>query len=175
MPSGVTAIAAGSIHSLFIKSDGSLWAMGDNFSGELGDGTYITTNVPEQIVAGGVTAITAGAGFSLFIENDGNLRAMGDDDFGELGDGTYTIPDVNGAPSGVYSPELVMIVPPPALGITTYSNQPIVFFPTATGTNYLLQITTNLASPNWTTVTDGIPFSGVQFTNASGTAFFRLH
>ena len=38
--SGVTAIAAGSYHSLFLKSDGSLWAMGYNGDGELGDGTY---------------------------------------------------------------------------------------------------------------------------------------
>ncbi len=28
--SGVTAIAAGSGHSLFLKSNGSLWAMGEN-------------------------------------------------------------------------------------------------------------------------------------------------
>ena len=42
MSSDVTAIAAGDSHSLFLKSDGSLWAMGDNGSGELGDGT--TTN-----------------------------------------------------------------------------------------------------------------------------------
>ncbi len=37
--SGVTAIAAGDDHSLFLKSDGSLWAMGYNDFGELGDGT----------------------------------------------------------------------------------------------------------------------------------------
>jgi serine/threonine protein kinase len=40
------------IYSLFLKGDGSLWAMGDNYSGELGDGTYSSTNRPEQIVAG---------------------------------------------------------------------------------------------------------------------------
>jgi hypothetical protein len=62
--SGVMAIAAGSHanfwsggplykeHSLFLKSDGSLWAMGYNGYGELGDGTYNNTNRPEQIVAG---------------------------------------------------------------------------------------------------------------------------
>ncbi len=48
--SGVTAIAAGSVHSLFLKSDGSLWAMGYNYVGQLGDGTYNSTNCPEQIV-----------------------------------------------------------------------------------------------------------------------------
>ena len=57
MASGVTAIAAGADHSLFLKSDGSLWAMGYNGDGELGDGTYgygptSSTNIPEQIVAG---------------------------------------------------------------------------------------------------------------------------
>jgi hypothetical protein len=36
-------------------------------------------------------------------------------------------------------------------------------------------MTTNLTSGNWVTVTNGIPFSGVQITNAPGTAFFRLH
>ena len=40
--SGVTAIAAGAYHSLFLKSDGSLWAMGCNIDGQLGDGTYYT-------------------------------------------------------------------------------------------------------------------------------------
>jgi hypothetical protein len=64
--------------------------------------------------------------------------------------------------------------PPPALGITTYSNQPVVIFPTATGTGYVLQTTTNLASGNWVTVTNGVPFTGVEIINAPGTAFFRL-
>ena len=64
---------------------------------------------------------------------------------------------------------------PPALGIASYSNQPAVFFPTATGTNFVLQMTTNLASGNWVTVTNGVPFSCVVITNPSVNAFFRLH
>ena len=56
----VTKIAAGGAHSLFLKSDGSLWAMGYNRDGQLGDGTYNNTNQPEQIVASNVTAIAAG-------------------------------------------------------------------------------------------------------------------
>jgi len=50
--SGVTAIAGGGYHSLFVKSDGSLWAMGWNGGGQLGDGTYNQNNRPKQIVAG---------------------------------------------------------------------------------------------------------------------------
>jgi hypothetical protein len=46
----VTAIAARGGYNLFLKSDGSLWAMGENESGELGDGTYNNTNQPEKIV-----------------------------------------------------------------------------------------------------------------------------
>jgi alpha-tubulin suppressor-like RCC1 family protein len=42
----VTKIAAGVGHSLFLKSDGSLWAMGDNWDGQLGDDTYNNTNQP---------------------------------------------------------------------------------------------------------------------------------
>jgi len=86
--SNVTAIAAGYYHSLFIKSDGSLWAMGDNAYGQLGDGTYNNTNLPELIVASNVTAVAAGAYFSLFLKGDGSLWAMGDNYYGQLGDGT---------------------------------------------------------------------------------------
>ena len=46
----MTAIAAGHYHSLFLKSDGSLWAMGGNQHGELGDRTLNDTNRTEQIL-----------------------------------------------------------------------------------------------------------------------------
>ena len=51
----VTRISAGFEHSLFLKSDGSLWGMGQNGDGQLGDGTYNSvapyTNRPQQILA----------------------------------------------------------------------------------------------------------------------------
>jgi alpha-tubulin suppressor-like RCC1 family protein len=86
----VTNIASGcyAFHSLFLKSDSSLWAIGWNFWGQLGDGTYNSTNRPEQIVASSVTAIAAGNGHSLFLKSDGSLWAMGWNIFGQLGDGT---------------------------------------------------------------------------------------
>jgi alpha-tubulin suppressor-like RCC1 family protein len=87
--SNVTAIAAGRYHSLFLKSDGSLWAMGYNASGQLGGGAFNSTNRPVQIVASNVTAIAAGWTHSLFLKSDGSLWAMGYNASGQLGDGTY--------------------------------------------------------------------------------------
>ena len=87
--SNVKAIAAGYRHSLFLKNDGSLWTMGNNAYGQLGDGTYNNTNLPVQIVASNVTAIAAGSAHSLFLKSDGSLWGMGDNQYGQLGDGTY--------------------------------------------------------------------------------------
>jgi alpha-tubulin suppressor-like RCC1 family protein len=36
----VTRISGGSNYSLFLKSDGSLWAMGNNYEGMAGSGLY---------------------------------------------------------------------------------------------------------------------------------------
>ncbi len=139
--------------------------MGNNNHGQLGDGStgYITR--PEQIVASNVTAISGGGYHSLFLKSDGSLWGMGYNYWGELGDGTFN--DAN-------LPEQIVGRPLLLLGISTYSNQPVVLFP-ANGWNYSVQMTTNLASGNWVTLTNGIPFSAVQFTNVPNTALFRLH
>ena len=103
----VVAIAAGGGHSLFIKSDGSMWGMGRDAEGELGDGDYNYANVnqPEPIISSNVTAISAGLEHSLFCMNDGSLWAMGYNQYGQLGDGTYTYSSYY--PLGVYLPEVI--------------------------------------------------------------------
>ena len=83
----VTKTAAGGNHQLFLKSDGSLWAAGNNSTGQLGDGTTTSHYVPEMIVPGNVTAIAAGDGHSLFLKADGTLWGMGANGLGQLGDG----------------------------------------------------------------------------------------
>lgn len=76
-------------HSHFIKSDGSLWSMGQNSSGQLGDGSNTDRLTPVQI-ATGVAQVTAGTDFTFILKPDGTLLATGANDYGKLGDGTTT-------------------------------------------------------------------------------------
>jgi hypothetical protein len=46
---GITAIAAGNDHSLFLKNDGTVWAVGYNDYGQLGDGTTVNKYTPVQV------------------------------------------------------------------------------------------------------------------------------
>jgi len=85
-PSAVD-VACGSEFTLFLMSDGSLWGLGRNEQGELGDGTVTNRNVPIQI-ATDVTRIAAGFYFSMFVKSDGTLWTMGQNGSGQLGDGT---------------------------------------------------------------------------------------
>lgn len=88
---GIKAIMAGEIHSLFLKSDGTVWACGDNGDGQLGDGTTTSKSTAFQISGlSGIVAIGAGEGHSLFVKNDGTVWACGRNTFGQLGDGTNT-------------------------------------------------------------------------------------
>jgi hypothetical protein len=48
--SGVEAIAGGMLHSLALKSNGTVWAWGYNIYGKLGDGTTITRDTPVQVL-----------------------------------------------------------------------------------------------------------------------------
>ena len=67
---GITAIAAGSGHNLALKDDGTVWAWGFNYSGQLGNGTTTTdSSTPVQVSeVGGITAIAAGLTHSLAVQ-----------------------------------------------------------------------------------------------------------
>jgi alpha-tubulin suppressor-like RCC1 family protein len=89
--SGVTAIAGGFFHSLALKNDGTVWAWGANYAGQLGDGTTVDRSTPVQVLSlSGVTAIATGstADHSLALKNDGTVWAWGWNMYGQLGDGT---------------------------------------------------------------------------------------
>jgi len=52
----------------FVETDGTLWAMGINNYGQLGDGTTTNLSTPVQ-VASDVVQVATGKGFSLFLQN----------------------------------------------------------------------------------------------------------
>jgi alpha-tubulin suppressor-like RCC1 family protein len=86
---GLTAIAAGGNHSLAMRGDGTVWAWGSNFAGELGNGTTTNASTPVQVSApSSVNAIAAGGIHSLAMRGDGTVWAWGDNSLGELGNGT---------------------------------------------------------------------------------------
>ncbi|MDH4460333.1 MAG: BACON domain-containing carbohydrate-binding protein [Flectobacillus sp.] len=79
---------AGDTHSLFLKTDGTVWVTGANSYGQLGDGTTTKRNTPVQVVTG-VKAIATGEKHSLFLKIDGSLWVAGSSINGQLGDGTF--------------------------------------------------------------------------------------
>ncbi len=90
--STMSAIAAGNAHCLAVQNDGTVWAWGDNNSGELGNGgTSASLPSPFQIPGlTGVTAVTGGNYFSEALKNDGTVWSWGLNSYGQLGDGTTT-------------------------------------------------------------------------------------
>jgi hypothetical protein len=87
--SGVTGIAGGYRHSLFIKQNSTVWACGFNNAGQLGDGTTTSKDVPVQIsTLSGIKGISAGQQHSLFVSYSGTVWATGANSFGQLGNGT---------------------------------------------------------------------------------------
>ncbi|WP_027660596.1 RCC1 domain-containing protein [Salinispora fenicalii] len=89
----VTAIAAGTFHTLALSSAGTVLAWGGNFSGELGDGTNTDRSepVPVSLPPGTtITAIAGGRGHSLALTSAGTVLAWGNNSSGQLGNGTNT-------------------------------------------------------------------------------------
>jgi len=93
---GIVSISAFGFHSLALKSDGTVWAWGYNYYGELGNGTNANSSLPVQVYADpiedihltGIVSVSAGFYHSLALKPDGTVWAWGDNQYGELGNGT---------------------------------------------------------------------------------------
>lgn len=84
-------VFAGSNTNYGIKNDGSLWAWGYNFSGQLGDSTTITKEAPIRVgQANDWKVVVAGNSHALAQKTDGTLWAWGNNSQGQLGTGNNT-------------------------------------------------------------------------------------
>ena len=118
----VIFVAAGARHSLAVvdddqDGDGTVWAWGNNDSGQLGNGEHTSSTSPVQVVvpqrdADGkilrdpstgdpltdpldeVTQVAAGEYHSLALRKDGTVWAWGSNAWGQLGDNRNTVVDV---------------------------------------------------------------------------------
>jgi alpha-tubulin suppressor-like RCC1 family protein len=86
---GAIGVAAGTLHTVILRTDGRVFATGFNASGQLGDGTNTdrlrAVAVPSLA---NITAVAAGGQFSLALRNDGTVWSWGANNAGQLGDGT---------------------------------------------------------------------------------------
>jgi alpha-tubulin suppressor-like RCC1 family protein len=87
----VTQIAAGTEFAMVLGSDGSVWAWGADYDGQLGNAaTYTPARRPVETfgMASGITHISAGAYHVLALRSDGTVLAWGDNEDGQIGNGT---------------------------------------------------------------------------------------
>jgi Raf kinase inhibitor-like YbhB/YbcL family protein len=84
----VAAIAAGAYFSVALKNDGTVWAWGNNFYGQLGNGIANVWSRPVQVSnLVDVKAIAVGEDHALAVKDDGTVWAWGNNSHGQLGSG----------------------------------------------------------------------------------------
>ncbi|HUR17631.1 MAG TPA: hypothetical protein VMZ51_01685, partial [Acidimicrobiales bacterium] len=83
-------VAAGGKHTAAIRTDGTLWAWGNNDSGQVGDGTLTAHSIPVQVgTATNWATVAAGGNHTAAIRADGTLWAWGYNGYGQAGSGSF--------------------------------------------------------------------------------------
>ncbi|HLY08330.1 MAG TPA: RCC1 repeat-containing protein [Planctomycetota bacterium] len=88
---GVVSISASYYASAAVLNDGTVWAWGFNYYGQLGSGTpgYTTVPTPGQVgVLTNVVSVSVSGTSCIAMESDGTVWTWGNNTLGELGNGT---------------------------------------------------------------------------------------
>jgi alpha-tubulin suppressor-like RCC1 family protein len=88
--SGVKFIVAAVFHACALTAGGDVWCWGDNFSGELGDGSNQSSPVPVKVggLEAGIRAVAVGGSHTCVLTKAGGVKCWGGNAGGQLGDGT---------------------------------------------------------------------------------------
>lgn len=102
---GITQVALGGYHSLFLKNDCTVWGCGNDSNGQLGNAS--NANYAALVKVNGlscVTNISTTFNFCAAVENDGSVWTWGENTRGQVGDGTvidrlavFKLPGLTGA------------------------------------------------------------------------------
>jgi alpha-tubulin suppressor-like RCC1 family protein len=91
VPLAVAKIAGGSGHMLALKTNGTAWAWGSNYLGQLGNNSSSMSPLPVQTSnLSGVSAVAAGANHSLALKTDQTVWAWGQNSAGQLGNNSLS-------------------------------------------------------------------------------------
>jgi len=86
----ITQIASGANHTIFLASDGKVYSVGTNTSGQLGLGSYDAQSTPQEITfytnnSITITQIVCGPNNTMFLASDGKVYGCGYNGNKELG------------------------------------------------------------------------------------------
>ena len=87
------SVAAGNSFAIALRSDGTVWGWGDDYQGQLGNGSNDDTTTAVEVIGltGRVTSIACGFNHSLAVMSDGSVWAWGDNGSGALGTKTQDV------------------------------------------------------------------------------------
>jgi alpha-tubulin suppressor-like RCC1 family protein len=160
-------------HTVYLKSDGTVWTWGYNLNGQLGNGTSgpgTDSNTPAQVPGlSGVTAIAAGNNFTVALKNDGTVWTWGYNSNGQLGNGNTgtdsNIPVQVSVTSGLSS----------VIGVAAGYNHAVALMNSSGGTVWTWGSNSNGQLGNGTTTDSNIPVPVPGLANiltiAAGNAF----
>lgn len=103
LPGSVMAIAVGTFHTCAVTTGGAAWCWGNNFYGQLGDGTSADRLAPVQVsgLTSGMQAVDAGGHHTCALTTGGAVRCWGYNEFGQLGNGSTALSTVPAQVTGL--------------------------------------------------------------------------